>query len=118
MTGNIRHLESELQRNCVKWFRLQYPHLILFAIPNGGRRSAIEAAIMKGEGVMPGVADLFLMFPTKAHHGLFIEMKHRDGKQSEKQVRFEEQANRYGYGYAVARSFDEFITVVKEFVRC
>lgn len=47
-----RHEESHLQRQCVAWFRLQYPKLarLLFAVPNGGGRSKVEAGIMKAEG--------------------------------------------------------------------
>ena len=54
-----RHLESQLQRQCVAWFRLQYPKhaRLLFAVPNGGGRSRIEAAIMKAEGVTAGVSE-------------------------------------------------------------
>lgn len=46
-----RHIESQIQIQMVKWFRLQYPRYIIAAIPNGGQRSALEAKIMKGEGV-------------------------------------------------------------------
>ena len=58
-----RHQESTLQKTCVSWFRAQYPDhaLMLFAVPNGGGRSRIEASIMKGEGVTAGVADLILL---------------------------------------------------------
>lgn len=46
----MTHNESALQRTCVSWFRLQYPLIarLLFAVPNGGGRSRVEAAIMKG----------------------------------------------------------------------
>ena len=50
--------ESHIQRACVRWFALQYPELkgILFAVPNGGGRSKIEAGILKAEGVTAGVS--------------------------------------------------------------
>ena len=56
----MRHIESQIQKDCVTWFRLQYPKIgrLLFAVPNGGARNAKEAAIMKGEGVTAGVAAL------------------------------------------------------------
>lgn len=49
----MRHIESQIQKDCVTWFRLQYPKIgrLLFAVPNGGARNAKEAAIMKGEGL-------------------------------------------------------------------
>ena len=42
------HNESQLQKSCVMWFRLQYPRLryLLFAVPNGGARSAVTGAIL------------------------------------------------------------------------
>ena len=69
------HPESELQRACVRWFRMQYPQHLLFHIPNGGKRNAREAAIFKAEGVVAGIPDLFLAEARHGHHGLFIEMK-------------------------------------------
>jgi hypothetical protein len=106
------HEESKLQRQCVQWFRLQFPQLVLFAIPNGGRRGKVEAAIMKGEGVLAGVADLFLMLPTMAHNGLFIEMKTHDGKQSDSQRKFERKARENSYEYKICRTFEDFRDVV------
>lgn len=51
-----RHIESQIQQSCVKWFRLQFPEigLLLFAVPNGGARNKREAGILKGEGVTAG----------------------------------------------------------------
>lgn len=73
----MRHIESQIQKDCVTWFRLQYPKIgrLLFAVPNGGARNAKEAAIMKGEGVTAGVADLILLYPSGGFHSLCIEFK-------------------------------------------
>jgi hypothetical protein len=108
----MTHEESKLQRQCVQWFRLQFPQLVLFAIPNGGRRGKVEAAIMKGEGVLAGVADLFLMLPSMEYNGLFIEMKTPDGKQSFGQREFERKAKENDYAYKICRSVDEFRDVI------
>jgi hypothetical protein len=89
---------------------------VLFAIPNGGKRSAIEAAIMTGEGVIPGVADLFLMFGNGEYYGFFIEMKVEKNKQTDKQKAFEKYCIRYKYKYSVCRSLDEFITEVNNYI--
>lgn len=105
-----RQDESSLQRCCVAWFRLQYPKLatLLFAVPNGGSRNAIEAARMKGEGVTAGVADLLLLVPGNGYHGLAIEMKAGKNKQTEKQIEWQKAVEAQGYRYIVCRSFDEF----------
>jgi hypothetical protein len=112
----MRHEESKIQQACVRWFRLQYPGYILFAIPNGGRRRKIEASIMKGEGVLPGVADLFLALPSGKYNGLFIEMKTSGGRQSPSQKDFEERAIFSGYGYVICRSVNEFIDTINNYL--
>jgi hypothetical protein len=106
----MKQEESNLQRCCVSWFRLQYPKLstLLFAVPNGGSRNAIEAARMKGEGVTAGVADLLLLVPGNGFHGLAIEMKAGKNKQTEKQIAWQQAVEAQGYRYVVCRSFDEF----------
>lgn len=70
----MRHVESNIQRQCVKWFRIQYPHYtkLLFAVGNGGARSKTEAAIMNGEGVTAGVADLILLKGNGEHNTLVL----------------------------------------------
>lgn len=105
-----RHIESDIQKNCITWFRLQYPKLakLLFAIPNGGSRNRTEAAIMKGEGVTAGVSDLILLFPTPKHHALCIEMKTPTGKQQDSQKQWQKTVEAVGYKYAVCRSFEDF----------
>ncbi len=113
----MNHKESKLQQNCVKWFRYQYPDLVLFAIPNGGRRGKIEASIMKGEGVLAGVADLFLMCRNETFNGLFIEMKVGKGKQSDSQIDFENKALKHGYQYSIARDVESFIDAVESYFK-
>ena len=80
------------QSAVIQWFRLAYPKLIIFAIPNAAKRSPQLANYMKAEGMLAGVADLFLMKPSKTHHGLFIEMKSKTGKLTDQQKYFLEQA--------------------------
>jgi len=101
----------------VKWFRYAYPEHTIFAIPNGGRRGKIEAGIMKAEGVLSGVADLFLMYANYEHNGLFVEVKAENGKQSEAQKDFEKRATKEGYRYVTCRSIDEFVTCVNEYLK-
>lgn len=48
---------------------------LIFAIPNGGKRSKATAGRLKAEGVKAGVPDLFLPVASGRHHGLFIELK-------------------------------------------
>ena len=117
------HPESVLQRMCVRYFRLQYPQYakLLFAIPNGGRRSAIEAAIMQGEGVIPGVPDLFFAKPGGPHNsnGMFIEMKAGAGSSrvSKPQLEMHERLTKSGYAVHVCNSFDLFASIIENYLR-
>jgi hypothetical protein len=47
------------------WMRGR-PGLLWWQTPNGGKRSRIEAAIMKGHGVRAGVSDLIAVNESKA----------------------------------------------------
>lgn len=113
-----RHLESDLQIRCVKWFRLSYPHLahVLFAVPNGGQRKLRTAQFLKAEGAVAGVADLILLTPRGGYGALCIEMKAGKGKQSDHQRAWQAEAERAGNKYIVVRSIEEFIEAVEEYL--
>lgn len=112
-----RDLESQLQISCVNWFRLQYPNCLIYSIPNGGSRNKIEAKRLKAEGVIAGVADLFLMEPRNEYHGFYIEMKYGNtNKQSDNQLQFEKMCNERGYLYRVAKSFEEFVKQINDYL--
>ncbi len=120
----MKHEEDQLQIVCVEWFRIQYPTLahLLFHVPNGGSRAlrisksgarfSPEAQRLKKMGIRPGVSDLFLMLPNAAYHGLWIEMKARDGKMSPEQIKFQEDASQLGFDVAVVRKFEQFKVAV------
>lgn len=111
----MRHIESNIQKNCVAWFRLQYPHIarLLFAVPNGGARNKIEAGIMKGEGVTAGVADILLLYPSPPFHALCIEFKSPKGRQQASQKEWQRLVEEHGYKYAICRSFDDFRETIR-----
>lgn len=72
--------EHDEQVAFVAWFRLQFPKVLIFAIPNGaylsgtpGQRAA-QMARLKAEGLMPGVPDLHV-----PEWNLWIEFKRQSG---------------------------------------
>ena len=125
------HQESILQRACVAWFRRNYPDyaLLLFAVPNGGGRSKVEAGIMKAEGVTAGASDMILLMPSYDHHGLCIEFKCivtyvENGKfkkkktyQSPEQKKWQAAVEDAGYKYAIVRDQDEFANLIEDYLR-
>lgn len=80
------------------------PGIVWWHTPNGGMRSASEAALFQRMGVLPGVADL-----TFVRRGLvyFIELKDWRGTQSEGQIAFEARCKAQGAPYQVCHSIDE-----------
>lgn len=95
-----RHLKTHPE---LKW---------LYAIPNGGERNPAVAARLKAEGVKSGVSDLCL--PTSRHgfHGLYIEMKKPDGKESKEQKEFGAFLVEQGYHYECCFSWEEAIAIL------
>ena len=110
--------ESQIQHDCLTWFRLQYPNLalLLFAVPNGCRRDAKTGARMRYEGVIKGVADLMLLIPKKGYASLCIEMKTPKGVQSKFQKEWQREAEKYRNKYVVCRSLQEFIYEVNSYL--
>lgn len=112
-----RQREAELQRACVRWFRMQYPQHLLFHIPNGGRRNAREAAFLKSEGVTAGIPDLFLAAGRHGFNGLFIEMKAGRNTATPAQKEMMVRLGLAGYLCVVCRSFDEFRDEVMKYLQ-
>lgn len=102
----------------VAWFRAQYPKLasLLFAIPNGGQRNPATAAILKAEGLVAGIPDLFLAIPSGAFHGLFIEMKTPNGVLSQAQKRIHPLLVEHGYRVGMARGYEAAKLLLMEYM--
>lgn len=104
-----RHLEDTLQEHCVFAFRLQWQDILIFAIPNGGKRSKFEAARMKKQGVTAGIPDLFLSAKRGEYGGLYIELKVGKNGLSESQKQIKAHLEAEGYKYEVHRNVDTFM---------
>jgi len=89
---------------------------VTFHIPNGGTRNPIEAKILKGQGVTAGVPDIFMSIPNLQYHGLFIEMKSKAGKITEKQQQMHKQLRSYGYCVEVCYDWFEARKVILDYL--
>lgn len=100
--------EDSNQAALIKWADM-FDNIgpFLHAIANGGSRHILEAVKLKKTGVRAGVFDLFLMIPKEVYHGLFIEMKSKKGKLTEKQKEFQKRAESKNYCTFVAYSWLE-----------
>lgn len=115
------HPEHDLQVACVAWFRAHYPNdaAMLFAVPNGGRRNAIEAKRLKDEGATAGVSDLIFLESRGGYGALCIETKTRrkGSGQSDKQKEWQRQAEAHGNKYVVARDLAAFCREIVAYKR-
>jgi hypothetical protein len=121
--GRVRkssaHEEHKIQAASIRWFKYMYPSYagLIFAIPNAARRSARQGAWMKEEGMLAGVADVFIDVPNKFYHGLRIEFKTKKGHQSEAQKKFQFECEKVGYKYLICRSLDYFVSQINLYLQ-
>ena len=124
--------EANLQKACIKWFRLQYPQILIFAIPNEGRHSIQYRVHQARMGVVSGIPDLFIAHPRydlvdygfrdggqqKIYtHGMFIEMKSKDGTVKKNQKTIMSKLKSEGFYCAVCRTIDEFVGEVRNYLK-
>lgn len=70
---------------------------LLYHVPNGGKRDIKTATNLKRQGVKAGVPDLCLPVARCGFHGLYIELKVGDNKQTENQKEWQKLLNEAGY---------------------
>ncbi len=104
--------ESVEQICLFRWAMYQegkYPELaLLYHIPNGGKRCITTAKRLKAEGVKSGVPDLHLPIAMNGYHGLYIELKKKEGNSiTENQDRWLKALNAQGYYAVVCKGWEE-----------
>jgi hypothetical protein len=93
------------------------PGLYFAHCPNGGARSRVEAAILKGQGVRRGWPDYTLYLPRGRYHGLVLELKAIDGDKPEQdQLKILQRLESQGYKTAVSWGFMEARRAIGEYL--
>lgn len=124
-----RYLEALQQRLFVKRWRLdpRTRDLPACAIPNGGKRGKVEAALLKAEGVERGAPDWMLFAPgrgvwTGSRYdecpGLALEFKSPNGtgRQSPEQREWQRKLEHHGWRYALVTSAEDAWRVVLHYL--
>jgi hypothetical protein len=107
-----QHPEDELQASICDYLGLALPaDAVCFAIPNGGKRHAREAARMKRLGVVAGVPDLCIVHRGRA---LFLELKAARGVVSAAQREMIRKLIYCGAAVCVVRSVAEAEAALRE----
>lgn len=91
------------------------PEVVVFAIPNAGRRGFQTATKLQAEGMLAGVADLEFLFPVNEPGGCcaFLEMKTIGGSLSVAQMGFRAKLARLGIRWETAKTLDEALDVMR-----
>ena len=110
--------EHRTQVNLINWFRDEHPTLALnfFSIPNGGKRTKVTALLLKQEGMLAGVPDLFLAVPNTKYHGFFIELKTLAGVTSKAQDAVHCALKMRGYAVETPKGYFEAIESITRYL--
>ena len=105
--------EGRIQAECFAWFWNTFPQYrkLLFHVPNENDRcdgNAIQGAIRKSLGIVPGVSDLILLIPRGGYGAFLIEMKDEHGTQKPAQKEWQSIVEAQGYKYIICRSLEQF----------
>jgi len=99
--------ERQIQIQIVKWLRTER-HFVLH-IPNEGKRSPREYAILKKMGFIPGASDLLIL-----DLGCAIEVKRPGEDPTHKQRLFLQALRSVGWTVGVARSLEDAQRITHE----
>ena len=114
---NKMNSESLEQRQLIQWCRTRPELQFLFHIPNesvGGQGWIVRNRQL---GVKSGVPDLMLPIPVGGYHGLFVEMKTKDGRVSETQKKWIDALNSLGYMAVVAYGYEDAKCKIQNYLK-
>ena len=108
----MRQPEAQIQRAVIAHLRQRGARNVFAFYPaNGGWRTAVEGAILKGMGVVAGVPDIIIII----NNGVFgLELKAEDGRLTDIQRQTIEAMRRAGAIVAVAHGLDEAIAQLEQ----
>lgn len=99
-----------------RWPELRWLH----AVPNGMAASSIYAAkAMRQQGMTKGIPDIFLPVARRGYHGLYIEMKRSNGRQSDLSPEQKECLmflQQQGYQALVAFGWRDAVKMIEEYL--
>ena len=121
-TKNLSPLEKDEQMLLFEWAEyatVTHPELaLMYHVPNGGHRNAVEAHNLRLQGVRAGVPDICLPVPRGGYGALYVELKRRrGGRVSEDQRNWIDALNRAGNKAVICKGFDEAKAAIEEYLK-
>jgi hypothetical protein len=106
------HPEQGIQRAVIDHLRWRgMPGAFAFHVPNGGWRSAIEAAIFKSLGVVAGVPDIIIIYGGRCYA---LELKAEGGRVTPKQLEAIAAMEAAGAYCCIAEGLDRALAVLEQ----
>ncbi|MBO9717500.1 MAG: VRR-NUC domain-containing protein [Pseudoxanthomonas sp.] len=114
----LEHAEAAMLIRAVRGLEPAHPELrLLYAIPNGGKRSRKTAADLKAEGVRSGVPDYCLPVARGVWHGLYLELKRlRGGRVEPEQRAWLSDLEAQGYRAVVCRGWEQALAEIRDYL--
>jgi hypothetical protein len=113
--------EHQIQSGFFQWVRLaektDWRLKLLFAVPNGGLRSAKTAGMLWAEGVRAGVPDIMFPFPAGPFCGLAIEFKRPRKTTSEAQDEYIDLLINAGWMAVICTDAEAAVRTVQDYLR-
>jgi hypothetical protein len=112
MTMRRARPEDQIQRAVFDHLRVRSaPATYAFAVPNGGLRPRVEAAIMAGLGLHAGTPDIVII---RDGHAYALELKAPGGRLSEAQISAQEALRAAGAAVATCYGLDAAIKQLED----
>jgi len=91
---------------------------ICIHIPNEGKRSPRIGAKLKRQGMKAGVSDIFIAYPTKRYHGLWIELKRKKRYRCTKEQQiWIDRMNELGYFACFAFGWEHAKDIIENYLQ-
>lgn len=110
--------EKQEQEALFEWAKYRTDLQLMLHVVNEGRRSVQYTQSLLRQGMKPGVPDNLLAVARGGYHGLWIEMKRKDGgRLSPEQKWWQKALLEEGYAVAVCKGFDEARETIEWYLR-
>ena len=114
------YYERAMQKAVVQYIDNAYPHIgsLCFHVPlELLRRETHTAGMFHALGARSGVADLVMLVPRGAYHGLVIELKVPPRRPTDNQCKFLELARAQGYAACWSDSLNTVIRLIDVYLK-
>lgn len=105
--------EEQIEQIKVYEFVKQNTDLPFIHIANERRTAPHKGLILKRMGVLAGTSDIFIPRATSRYHGVWIELKTKEGRASPQQLEFIQDMIKEGYYGQVCYGAEEAILLIK-----